>query len=173
MWNYNYTRELYHHGIKGQKWGVRRFQNPDGSLTAVGRKRYGTAEALEGHQKMKTAKKKREAKDLQNQSPDVKRYLETWDRAEELDAKSDEVFSKAKEEYKALGNNAFARISEVSKAQKGKGSKAAEHYLKTWERAEELDEQSRAEFQRAQEQYKKLGQTYVERIITVSKYDSE
>ena len=31
--------ELYHHGIKGQKWGVRRFQNPDGSLTAEGRKR--------------------------------------------------------------------------------------------------------------------------------------
>lgn len=30
--------ELYHHGIKGQKWGVRRFQNPDGSLTKVGRK---------------------------------------------------------------------------------------------------------------------------------------
>ena len=28
--------ELYHHGIKGQKWGVRRYQNPDGSLTAEG-----------------------------------------------------------------------------------------------------------------------------------------
>ena len=31
--------ELYHHGIKGQKWGVRRFQNPDGTRTAAGRKR--------------------------------------------------------------------------------------------------------------------------------------
>lgn len=31
---------LYHHGIKGQKWGIRRFQNPDGSLTDAGRKRY-------------------------------------------------------------------------------------------------------------------------------------
>ena len=31
---------LAHHGIKGQKWGVRRFQNPDGSLTEAGRKRY-------------------------------------------------------------------------------------------------------------------------------------
>lgn len=28
------------HGIKGQKWGVRRFQNPDGTLTEAGRKRY-------------------------------------------------------------------------------------------------------------------------------------
>lgn len=32
--------ELYHHGIKGQKWGVRRFQNKDGSLTELGRLRY-------------------------------------------------------------------------------------------------------------------------------------
>ena len=33
--------ELYHHGIKGMKWGVRRFQNEDGSLTTAGKKRYG------------------------------------------------------------------------------------------------------------------------------------
>lgn len=32
--------ELYHHGIKGQRWGVRRFQNKDGSYTAAGKKRY-------------------------------------------------------------------------------------------------------------------------------------
>lgn len=30
---------MRHHGIKGQKWGVRRFQNPDGSLTAAGKQR--------------------------------------------------------------------------------------------------------------------------------------
>jgi len=34
-----YESELYHHGIKGQKWGVRRFQNPDGTLTAAGKRR--------------------------------------------------------------------------------------------------------------------------------------
>lgn len=31
---------LIHHGILGQKWGVRRYQNEDGSLTAAGKKRY-------------------------------------------------------------------------------------------------------------------------------------
>ena len=33
---------LIHHGIKGQRWGVRRFQNADGSLTNAGKKRYGS-----------------------------------------------------------------------------------------------------------------------------------
>lgn len=32
--------ELYHYGIKGQKWGVRRYQNEDGTLTPEGKKRY-------------------------------------------------------------------------------------------------------------------------------------
>lgn len=35
------SEELAHHGIPGMRWGVRRFQNKDGSLTAAGKKRYG------------------------------------------------------------------------------------------------------------------------------------
>lgn len=35
--------ELYHHGIKGQRWGIRRYQNPDGTLTAAGKERYTSA----------------------------------------------------------------------------------------------------------------------------------
>ena len=39
--------ELQHFGIKGMKWGVRRYQNKDGSLTPEGRKRYGSEENFE------------------------------------------------------------------------------------------------------------------------------
>lgn len=37
---YNY---LCHYGILGMKWGIRRYQNPDGSLTAAGKVRYGSS----------------------------------------------------------------------------------------------------------------------------------
>lgn len=39
-WRKELYGELYHHGVKGQKWGVRRYQNADGSLTAKGRAKY-------------------------------------------------------------------------------------------------------------------------------------
>lgn len=39
MANYYQLNSLSHHGILGQKWGIRRYQNPDGSLTPAGKRR--------------------------------------------------------------------------------------------------------------------------------------
>lgn len=45
---YIYGDALSHHGIKGQKWGVRKYQNADGSLTAEGKRRYGVDDSSGG-----------------------------------------------------------------------------------------------------------------------------
>ena len=47
------SEEMYleHHGIKGQKWGIRRFQNDDGTLTPEGRERYNVKEAVSSAKK--------------------------------------------------------------------------------------------------------------------------
>lgn len=51
--------ELYHWGVKGMKWGVRRYQNKDGSLTPAGRKRYA-----EPHEDYKRAHDKKSVKQM-------------------------------------------------------------------------------------------------------------
>lgn len=54
--------ELMHHGIKGQKWHVRRFQNKDGSLTVAGKKRYSTGSDGDAKAKFKDMVNKYKAK---------------------------------------------------------------------------------------------------------------
>ena len=49
--------ELYHHGVKGQKWGVRRYQNKDGTLTKEGKKRL--AKEASNYYKQEAVKRER------------------------------------------------------------------------------------------------------------------
>lgn len=69
--------ELYHHGVKGQKWGVRRYQNKDGSYTPAGKKRYGSkvVTGIKQHmhdkkvEKKATKQLKRDLKDARRRNP--------------------------------------------------------------------------------------------------------
>ena len=54
MYYYNY---LAHHGVKGQKWGVRRYENADGSLTPAGKIRYGADGRTQGNRSSNKTKK--------------------------------------------------------------------------------------------------------------------
>lgn len=57
------NKELYHHGIKGMRWGVRRYQNKDGTLTAKGKKRYASEiEKLKKEEAILKNKKRTQAK---------------------------------------------------------------------------------------------------------------
>lgn len=68
MINYRrpYPNELYHYGIPKQKWGVRRFQNADGSLTAAGKERYRANKHAEGLYYKAKSVEPRITKDIQS-----------------------------------------------------------------------------------------------------------
>lgn len=66
------SNELMHYGVRGQKWGVRRYQNADGSLTKAGERRYGS---IENYKKVQDAKaRKKAAKANARTSAEVAKY---------------------------------------------------------------------------------------------------
>lgn len=70
--------EIYHHGVKGMKWGVRRYQNKDGSLTARGKKRLGIGDSISGYFKKRKAEsvKKKAAAEKQKAEDEQRKKVE-------------------------------------------------------------------------------------------------
>ena len=75
---------LCHHGIKGQKWGIRRYQNPDGTLTEEGRKRYGFDSQLT----------RNEIRNIKKQYNRADFSMNPLGRAEDISLNKDNVLSK-------------------------------------------------------------------------------
>lgn len=87
--------ELYHWGIKGQRWGFRRYQNKDGSLTAAGKQRYKSTEE-ELKEREKVIKNKERAKARQAKLDAKKAELDAREKALEGNNADEPVKPKSK-----------------------------------------------------------------------------
>lgn len=113
MWCYahGYSSELYHHGILGQKWGIRRYQNADGSLTEAGKKHYARQEASDAKYRQREIDRN-ESNRQQSQYRSDKRIVKYGDKTTKYANKA------------AILNYADTRKSEklLNKANKFKGA---------------------------------------------------
>lgn len=109
MWEYNYTDTLAHHGIKGQKWGVRRFQNEDGSLTPEGEKRYGNLKNYDSsvRGRMIEADVDYREKSRREQKEAAARGEALRKKAQEISYNSERVRERAYEEYRSKNRKKY------------------------------------------------------------------
>lgn len=111
---------LYHHGIKGQKWGVRRYQNPDGSLTSAGEERY--------------------MHKLDRIAYDENRIEAQKQQAEHYEKKAQQVQQKAKDNIEKRGNdNVVKKVA--NKIEKDSANRKASN-LRNKEEAHEYKQKS-------------------------------
>lgn len=98
--------ELYHHGIKGQHWGERRYQNPDGTYTEEGRRRY-FGDKYGAEYGSKEAKKKYNA-DVRAYARDRKEQMRLRNRLKNGESRSD-VEKKLREKYGDIEYDSFEK----------------------------------------------------------------
>ena len=185
----NYNGQLYHHGVKGMKWGVRRFQTKDGSLTPAGKKRYRTAaqdradraadEARRAHRLAskytsamdrkaanRQAKADAKAAKIDATKSAVKNYKKKWDEAEKASELEDAKWNEVSERYKALGKNRIQRIMNAGKTNTAEGKA----YSKAFDEAERASNLADTKWNEVNEAYRKTGMNHVSRIINNARY---
>ena len=119
-----YEKDLAHWGIKGMRWGIRRYQNADGTLTAAGRARYGNAEDMSDSD-LKKAIDRLKAEHEYNKYAKPNKYRMTERRIARDSASNYGRDSFAKQQIKNITSKIINRLvdSEISKALKEKEKK--------------------------------------------------
>lgn len=125
-----YELYLAHHGIKGQRWGIRRYQNPDGTLTEAGKKRYGDAvESTPRHKPSEARKKAREEEKARKFEEKRQQALKTGNATEVLKYKN---FSTQKELQDAISRiNTERTLKQLSDAELNSGKKFVDKVIDT------------------------------------------
>lgn len=148
-----YGGELYHHGVKGQKWGVRNYQNEDGSYKPGAEGRYH-----ESKDNYKTEKQKLSRLRDAQFARDIK--YDIWGRM----TKNGRALRKDIKEQKRRVKDAKAVMKENKKNMYKENVKK---YSKEMDKANDYQEKADEEYRKAKSMYNDLGRTKIGRVITV------
>ena len=116
VWHYNYMSsydELYHHGIKGMRWGVRRFQNEDGTLTAQGRQRYKDYRSDQSTRRSLTRHVAADKKNLKARGEAMNEVTKNYNDAQEQMRKASSKVFISKKKRQELMDQAAANLTKA------------------------------------------------------------
>lgn len=187
--------ELMHYGVLGMKWGVRRYQNEDGSYKKGAQGRYdgklitirqasndAKKAANEAYKQSIKNSKEHNKNVRQNKKENIKKAIKEYNKAYSKAVNSQEKAyadnAEMKRAYEATGKNWVERVVNNAKYDLNRDSikneslkKAVKEYNKAYSKAVNSQEKADADNAEMKKVYKTTGKNWVERVVNNAKYD--